>query len=81
MDEAARKIQGAFRRKRDGKTSLLNFKDVMKKLMEAEKAKERLNEILDNMQVETVKYFHGFLNKNIDVRILLFWLINFVENN
>ena len=59
----------------------MNFKDVMKKLMEAEKAKERLNEILDNMQVETVKYFHGFLNKNIDVRILLFLLINFVENN
>jgi hypothetical protein len=24
------------------------------------------------MQVETVKYFHGFLNKNIDVR-LIYW--------
>ena len=64
MNEAATKIQRAFRRKKEGKSTLLNFKDVMKKLIEAEKAKERLQDVLQTMRDETLRYYYNFLLKH-----------------
>jgi hypothetical protein len=58
MQKAAVKIQRAYRRKKEGKSMILHIKDVMKKLMEAEKAKARLGEVLNNMQDETERYWH-----------------------
>lgn len=57
MHRAATKIQQAYRRKKDGRTMILHIKDVMKKLLEAEKAKARLGEVLHNMQDETERYW------------------------
>ena len=42
LNEAATRIQRAYRRKKEGKSMIMHIKDVMKKLMEAEKAKVRL---------------------------------------
>ncbi len=68
MEKAAIKIQRAYRRKKEGRTMILHIKDVMKKLMEAEKAKARLSDMITNMQDETMKYFHSYLVKNNSVR-------------
>lgn len=68
MAQAAVKIQRAFRRKKEGRTMILHIKDVMKKLMEAEKAKARLTDMISNMQDETMRYFHSYLIKNNSVR-------------
>ena len=67
MDEAATKIQRMFRRRKEGKGMILHLKDLMKRLVEAEKAKVRLNDMLSCMQDETTKYWFSYLNKNIDV--------------
>ena len=45
---------------------IMHMKDVMKKLMEAEKAKARLGEMLTNMQDETLRYWRSYLSKNVD---------------
>ncbi|TNV81832.1 hypothetical protein FGO68_gene4282 [Halteria grandinella] len=71
MNEAAKKIQNAYRRKKDGKSMLTHLKDVMKRLQEAEKAKIRLFDTLENMQEETHRYYHNYLMKNIDKIIFL----------
>jgi beta-glucosidase-like glycosyl hydrolase len=67
MEEAATKIQRAFRRRREGKTMILHIKDLMKRLMEAEKAKVKLFDTLTSMQDETMKYWFSYLAKNIEV--------------
>ncbi len=41
----------------------------MKKLVEAEKAKLRLADVINNMKDETDKYFYAYLIKNKEVRI------------
>ena len=72
MEEAATKIQRMFRRRKEGKGMILHLKDLMKRLVEAEKAKMRLNDTLSCMQDETMKYWYSYLNKNIDVSEALF---------
>jgi hypothetical protein len=69
MENAATKIQRAFRRKREGKSMIVHIKDLMKRLMEAEKAKVKLFDTLSSMQDETTKYWFSYLNKNIDVSL------------
>jgi len=66
MEGAATRIQRAYRRKKEGKSMIMHIKDVMKKLIEAEKAKARLGEMLTNMQDETLRYWHSYLSKNVD---------------
>jgi hypothetical protein len=66
MEGAATRIQRAYRRKKDGKSMIMHIKDVMKKLIEAEKAKARLGEMLTDMQDETLRYWHSYLSKNVD---------------
>ena len=66
MEGAATRIQRAYRRKKDGKSMIMHIKDVMKKLIEAEKEKARLGEMLTNMQDETLRYWHSYLSKNVD---------------
>jgi len=66
MEGAATRIQRAYRRKKDGKSMIMHIKDVMKKLLEAERAKARLGEMLTNMQDETLRYWHSYLSKNVD---------------
>ncbi len=75
MTQAAIKIQRVFRRKLEGKTMIMHFKDVMKKLMEAEKAKARLGEMLTHMQDETLRYWHSYIAKHVDkvVKIQAFY--------
>lgn len=46
---------------------MLHIKDVMKRLIEAERAKVRLTDILQNMQDETTKYWYNYIIKNMDV--------------
>lgn len=41
----------------------------MKKLLEEERAKARLSDILESMREETLKYYHNFLIKHVDVSI------------
>lgn len=77
MDEAATKIQRMFRRRKEGKGMILHLKDLMKRLVEAEKAKVRLNDMLSCMQDETTKYWFSYLNKNIDVSYQPFSLLLF----
>jgi hypothetical protein len=45
---------------------IMHIKDVMKRLVEAEKAKARLGEMLNNMQDETERYWHKYIAKNVD---------------
>ncbi len=71
MNAAATKIQRAYRRKKEGKSMIMNIQDVMKKLVEAEKAKGRLGDILESMREETLKYYHNFLLKHEDVSLIL----------
>jgi len=66
MHLAATKIQRAFRRKLAGQSMILHLKDVMKKLVEAEKAKARLGEVLVHMQDETERYWHSYIAKNVE---------------
>lgn len=40
---------------------LRHLKDVMRKLMEEERVKVRLLDMLSDMQVETFKYYQNFL--------------------
>jgi|LauGreDrversion4_2_1035121.scaffolds.fasta_scaffold615878_2 hypothetical protein len=80
MEEAATKIQRMFRRRKEGKGMILHLKDLMKRLVEAEKAKMRLNDMLSCMQDETTKYWFSYLNKNIDVRKISFNCSN-IENH
>ena len=68
MNEAATKIQRAFRRKKEGKSMIMHIKDVMKKLMEAEKAKSKLVDMLSVMQDETMRFWHSYLAKNVEVK-------------
>lgn len=49
---------------------LTHLKDVMKKLMEAERVKIKLFDTLETMQEETLKFYHNYLLRNIDVRSL-----------
>jgi hypothetical protein len=81
MEEAATKIQRMFRRRKEGKGMILHLKDLMKRLVEAEKAKMRLNDMLSCMQDETTKYWFSYLNKNIDVRILVSFNCPYLENH
>lgn len=67
MEEAAMKIQRMFRRRKEGRGMIMHLKDLMKRLVEAERAKMRLNDMLSCMQDETMKYWFSYLNKNIDV--------------
>jgi hypothetical protein len=71
LNAAATKIQRAYRRKKEGKSMIMNIQDVMKKLVEAEKAKGRLGDILESMREETLKYYHNFLLKHEDVSLIL----------
>ena len=71
MNAAATKIQRAYRRKKEGKSMIMNIQNVMKKLVEAEKAKGRLGDILESMREETLKYYHNFLLKHEDVSLIL----------
>lgn len=80
MEEAAFKIQRMFRRRKEGKDMILNLKDLMKRMAEAEKAKMRLNDMLSCMQDETTKYWFSYLNKNIDVRNISLLTV-LLENN
>ena len=45
---------------------IMHLKDVMKRLVEAEKAKARLGEVLGKMQDETERYWHGYISKNVE---------------
>jgi hypothetical protein len=81
MEEAATKIQRMFRRRKEGKGMIMHLKDLMKRLVEAEKAKMRLNDTLSCMQDETTKYWFSYLNKNIDVRILFSVNYSNLENH
>ena len=47
---------------------ILHIKDLMKMMMEAEKAKVKLSDTLTSMQDETMKYWFSYLTKNIEVR-------------
>jgi hypothetical protein len=66
MNAAATKIQRAFRRKLEGRTMIMHIKDVMKRLVEAEKAKARLGEMLVNMHDETERCWHKYIAKNVE---------------
>ena len=68
MNDAATKIQRAFKKRVEGRSLMVHLKDLMKKLMEGEKAKGRLTEVLVSMEEETGKYFKQFLIKNMVVR-------------
>ena len=68
LEQAAIKIQRVFRRKREGKTMILHIKDLMKRLLEEERARVKLNDTIVSMQDETAKYWFSYLQKNIDVR-------------
>lgn len=81
MAQAAIKIQRAYRRKKEGRTMILHIKDVMKKLIEAEKAKARLSDMISNMQDETMRYFHSYLIKNNSVSSNNVLKCYFLENN
>lgn len=50
---------------------MLHIKDVMKRLIEAERAKVRLTDILQNMQDETTKYWYNYIIKNMDVSFFI----------
>jgi hypothetical protein len=70
LHEAATKIQRAFRRKLEGRTLMQNLRDVIKRLMEAEKAKIKLFDTLETMQEEMSRFYNNYLMKNIDVRFI-----------
>lgn len=59
---------------------MTHIKDVMKKLMEAEKAKMRLIDMITNMQEETLKFYHGYLEKNREVSLTILESILCIEN-
>lgn len=46
---------------------IMHIKDVMKKLVEQEKAKAKLGIMISHMQDETYKYWQSYLSKNLDV--------------
>jgi len=48
---------------------MTSMMDVIRKLLEQEKAKLRLGDMISSMQQETHRYFHNYLEKNIDVRL------------
>ena len=48
----------------------MHLKDVMKKLIEQEKAKLKLADVINNMKDETDRFFYAYLLKNIEVRML-----------
>jgi len=58
---------------------MLHIKDVMKRLIEAERAKVRLIDILQNMQDETTKYWYNYIIKNMDVSFFYSYYNSFLS--
>jgi hypothetical protein len=54
---------------------IMHIKDVMKKLVEQEKARAKLDMMISHMQDETQRYWHSYISKKVEVNRIFFMIL------